>query len=606
MRIPFFKRSAEKEAAPGAATPTIHYPTGRALRSSTVLPEHANVLRGVNGKMLRMYEAALSNNLNADFPISLSSGNAEVFTSLLGTRSRARTLDRDNPTAWAILESMRRNVGGHEPFRLKMRVGQKVEGEFVEETDVNDEIEAAWAEAGLPENCTTMGDMSRLELDLQAITSLVRDGGILWRHWRAFQGNDFRYAVQPLEYDRLDHYYNGKNAANGNDIKMSIEVDPRLGNKVVGYWLLNRHPGELFYIGNLRKQYREFVAKEELITLFDLRTRAEQVNAVSRMASIISRLHRGEQFDVAHVTAAIWSACKPFFILQELPTSMEFVPDFIKKAIAEGFENGQGQEGEQQDSLEPATMTRLPYGQKPFLLDPKFPIEAAEGFKKGQKRDAAAGSGTPYHDIASDLEGVNFSSGRLGENGFHDGCKILQEHFILSARRPHFNAWLKGYLLFGPTKIPIGRYKELCLAAKFLGRRWPYVNPLQDVQADILAVDAGFNSRDHVIENSDRGGDVDLVNAEISAGKVSDEAHGLNFDSEDQATKVTESTHEDDSGGTTDNGATGDQDKGKASKSGGKQTIKGKSKKPAVTRGSMARALRRMRMFRSVKAVNGE
>jgi lambda family phage portal protein len=582
----------EKDQPPAPVSTPVAYKTGRSIRSPRVMPEHAQQLRSINSKMMRMYDAALSNNLNADFPTSTSSANAEIFTSLMPTRSRARTLDRDNPFAWAILESMRRNVGGHEPFRLEMKAGTtSAGGEFIEDLAVNQEIEAAWAEAGLPKNCTTSGDISRLELYLQAITAMVRDGGIIGRHWDAFPHNKFRYAIQPLEYDRLDHYWNGRNEQNGNDIRMSVEVE-RPWDRKVAYWLLTKHPGDFFVIGSLEQGYRERIPAEKLIMLFDLRMRAEQVTAVSRLSSIIQRLHRKDQFDLAHVTAAIWASCKPFFITQEFPTAMDYVPDFIKKAIATSMEEGSGQEGDKQESVEPGSGHLLGYGQKPILMDPKFPIEAAEGFSKDQLRAAAAGSGTAYHDIANDLEGVNFSSGRLGNQAQQDGSKILQEHFVFGYAQPHFNQWLRNYLLFSNTSIPISRYEELCLAAKFHGRRWPYVNPLQDVQADILAVDAGLSSRDHVIQNSERGGDVERVNAEISAGKASDEAHGLNFDSEPGDKGYGE--HEGSRGGNFNSKDQTSRSKPVASKKGGKQTIKSGATTPT------ARALRKMRLFREL------
>ena len=480
--------------------------------------------------MMRMYEAALSNNLNSDFPVNISSANAEIFTSVMPTRSRARTVERDDPYAWAMLESMRVNVGGHEPFRLEMKVGKTgADGEFIDERETNAMIQDAWKEAARPKNCTTRGDISRLELDLQAISAMIRDGGVMGRHCRAFRFNKFGYAIQPREIDRLDHYWMGKNPDNGNDIKMSVEIDP-IFDRIVAYWLLRNHPGDFYYQADINKSYRERVKAEDLVVLFDIRTRAEQLVGISRFASIIQRLHRIDQFDVAHSTAAIWSACKPLFLLKKLPTANEYVPDFIRNAIeAEG--SGEGA-GEKESSASPGEVEELPYGTEPWQADPKFPIEAANGFKKDNLRAAAAGSGTAYHMIGQDLEGVNFSSGRLGENQFHDTCKILQEHFIESYRRPHFEEWLKSALLTRAIPLPFSRYEEFCLAAKFRGRRWPYVNPMQDAQADILRIEAGLDSRDNIIQNSERGGDVEQVNAEIAAGKKSDDAHGLDYTSD--------------------------------------------------------------------------
>lgn len=501
---------------------------GNLIRSSQVSPFHAKIIREVNGKMMRMFEAAISTNLNADFPVTISSGNAEVFTSILATRARARTLERDNPYAWAMIQSMMANVGGHDPFRLEMKVGKTTaEGEFKEERDTNEKIETWWKDAGKPANCTTRRDTSRLELYLQAIASMVRDGGILARHWRAFPKNPYKYAIQPLEIDRLDHYYNGKNELTGNNIIMSKEVDQWGG--VVGYWVLQRHPGDIFFQSNFAdRNYREFVPAEDMILLRDLCTRAEQQVGITRFASIIQHLHRIGQFDIAHVTAAIWSACKPLFLLKKLPTNTDFVPDFIRTAIEREGELA-AMEGQKEDTATPGETTELPYGVEPWQADPKFPIESAPQFKRDNLKAAAAGSGTAYHMIGQDLESVNFSSGRLGENQFHDTCRILQEYFILNYVEPHFSVALEYAILSGKLSLPYSRLDEFKLAAHFHGRRWPYINPLQDAQADILRIEAGLDSRDNVIQNSERGGDVEKVNAEICSGRKSDAAHGLDF-----------------------------------------------------------------------------
>ena len=93
----------------------------------------------LRGKLTRMYEAAMVNNLNADSPISITSGNAEKFVSVVATRSRARSAERDDVFISGAIEAYQDNVGGHEPFRLKMKVGKKnADGEFIEETETNE------------------------------------------------------------------------------------------------------------------------------------------------------------------------------------------------------------------------------------------------------------------------------------------------------------------------------------------------------------------------------------------------------------------------------------------------------------------------------------
>ena len=41
--------------------------------------------------MMRMYEAAVTNNLNADSPVTITSANAEILVSVMAARSRARS-----------------------------------------------------------------------------------------------------------------------------------------------------------------------------------------------------------------------------------------------------------------------------------------------------------------------------------------------------------------------------------------------------------------------------------------------------------------------------------------------------------------------------------
>jgi lambda family phage portal protein len=493
--------------------------TGSAIQSSVARPGDAELLRGISRRMARMYEAATTTNLNLDQGVSITSANAEILVSISAARSRARKLERDNPYAWAIIEGFQNDIGGEEPFRLDMKVGTtSKDGVFVPETDTNQEIQEAWEEAGLPENCTVAQNLSRCEMDWQAISAMVRDGGYLLRKHEGFPNNEFFFAVEPIEIDRLDHHWNRPATGTANEIQFSIEMNQ--WHAAVAYWILTRHPGDIYAWANSPK-YRERVDAKDVIALFDIRTRAGQYVAVPRFSSIIARLHRIDQFDIAHVTAAIWASCKPFFLKRALPTASDYQGD------------QQSREGEIISNTTPATGEILPDGYEPVLVDPKFPIESSEAFKKEQLRAVASGSAAPYHQIGNDLEGVNFSSGRLGENKYHDTCKKLQRHMILNYRRPHFNAWLKAWLMSGMTTLPFSRYKEFVKAAKFIGRRWPYVNPLQDVQADILAEEAGFTSRDRIIQESDRGGDVETVNAEIAAGQKSDKAHGLDFSAAD-------------------------------------------------------------------------
>lgn len=510
-------RKADTKPLPGLPMA----PMGRTvMRNAVIMPTHAKVFRGREDRMLRMYDAALTNNLNVDIgPASITSANAEIFVSVLAVRCRARKAVRDNPYAKGIVRTYRNNVVGHDPYRLEMRVGKKdAKGKFVPESETNDLIQEAWKEAALPENCTIRQDVSRLELYHMAQASAVRDGGILAQHYRYFPNNKFKYAIDPIEVDRLDPNYNRAAVGTNNEIQFSIERNSY--RAAVAFWILTRHPGDVFAWSNTPR-YRERVEAADIIQFWNIRERAGQDIGMSDLDTIIQRLHRIDQFDIAHCTAAVMSAAKSIWIERTQTTASEMNSDEISR------------EGEKFSNVTPGEAEILPTGYTAKQLDPKFPIETGPEFKKDSLRGVGAGAGIAYHTLANDLEGVNFSSGRLGENAQRDEFMVRQEHMIDNFVRPHFNTWLKYAILSGSLPLPITRLEEFQKAAEFNGRRWPYINPLQDAQASVLMIEAGLTSRDHEIINSERGGDVEKVNAEIASGRESDELHGLDFTNTD-------------------------------------------------------------------------
>ena len=505
--------------------------TGSVIRSRTIHPEDAKMLREVNGKMMRMYQSAITDNLTADLQSSITSANSEIMSSVGRTRNRARTIERDDAYGAAIIRIYQTNVAGADPFPLQMRSGKQVGEKFIPDTETNRKVEEWWRDFGNIENFSVTRNLSRLEYYLQLVSSIIRDGGYITRDYPGFAGNKYGYAVEGIEIDRLDQYYNRPAIYGQNEIQFSIEMDQYRG--AIRYWILTRHPGEVFQSLAENKVYREPVPAENVIAIFDIRTRGGQIAGMSRIAPCIVEMHQLRQFDIAHLTAAIWSACKPLFLIQEFPTAMgDAVPDYIRTAIAKSMgvdEDGKplgGDEGEKQSEVTPGSVQELPYGQKPFLVDPKFPVESAKGFTEQKLKKIATGAGVPYFILAQDWGGINFSSGRLGLDDFHDTCEVLAEHIILGCVRPLFNRAIKFALLSGQLDIPYSRLEELQRSANFRGRCWPYVQPVQDAQADIMLIEAGLKARDATIrERGGRGSEE--VDAQRASDKASEEAHGV-------------------------------------------------------------------------------
>jgi capsid protein len=236
MKFAFEISRQQRDAKPGTG--------GAALVTPVVKPKDAQIIRE-SQKMFpnargRMYEAAQVNRLTSDFGISIASGNAQILNSYIGAVARARTLERDNPYAWRAIQLMQNNVGGSEPFKLELKLGEKDStGKFTKDKAAIEKIKAAWKKAGRKENCTVRQDMTRDECYWQAIAAFFRDGLILWRKYTGFPNNDFKFGIETIETDRLDHWLNRPAVGTANEIQFGIERNKY--RAPVAFHILTRH-----------------------------------------------------------------------------------------------------------------------------------------------------------------------------------------------------------------------------------------------------------------------------------------------------------------------------------------------------------------------------
>ncbi len=77
--------------------------------------------------------------------------------------------------------------------------------------------------------------------------------------------------------------------------------------------------------------------------------------------------------------------------------------------------------------------------------------------------------------------------------------------------------------------LPAAKYDKLN-AIEWKPRRWQWVAPLKDTQANVIAVANGFKSRQGII--SEAGGDIEDVLDEIAADRQLAEAKGVELDAD--------------------------------------------------------------------------
>lgn len=542
--FPFLRK---KPALETAARANLGLPNrGNIFRSEVATKEHAEALRQYhefNGKQIRMYDAAITTNLNPDFIPTVTSANADVKTSLYVTRGRCRTLVRDYPPAQGLLTAIGNNVCGDDPFRLKINVGSwSADGKkFTPDDEINRKIKAWWKDVKRPKNLTTRGDMGYVEMCQMVAKSAFRDGSIIAKEHFDFPHNKYNYALEFIESDRLQEIYCGTEPETGNVIRSSIERDK--WNRPVAYWILNRHPGDLdFYNGWSPEIWRERIPAENIIHFNNMRSRAEQdVGFPEELASVAQSMHRIRQFTVAHTTAAIQSAIKPWWIKQEYPTGMQFAGDpslSYNQVGADGLPvqvgqqnqigDGKGGGADKVERFEPGAGVRTyPLGHSLEMIDPKFPMEAATQFRRDNMLDISSGTGMSYATVSSDVKEMSFSVARFSVLPERQGFKVRQSKMICDFVREHYEHAMENSILSGALDLPISRLQEFFDASEFKGVRWPYIQPVQDVQADGIAMELNLESPQEILEESENGRDIEEVIADIAAYRAMLVAHGL-------------------------------------------------------------------------------
>jgi len=180
--------------------------------------------------------------------------------------------------------------------------------------------------------------------------------------------------------------------------------------------------------------------------------------------------------------------------------------------------------------VEPGLFEQLPNGTKLETFDPTYPHEQYAAFVKACLRGIASGLGVSYNTLGNDLEGVNFSSIRAGVLEDREVFKGIQEWMIDKFNRVIFNEWMDMALLVG---IPIGnngavlnrasgdRYKNV----SWQPRRWSWVDPKKDIDANVIAIDRNIRSTSSVIR--ELGGDPDDVFSEIAEERAKMKEMGI-------------------------------------------------------------------------------
>lgn len=405
--------------------------------------------------------------------------------------ARSRQLSDNNPYAAKFLRMVVNNICGPQPFQLQGRV-KTAKGK--PDDFANQAIETGWSGWSRPGNCDFIGRLSLNDIYRLAVRIIPRDGECLIRIHEGAQAGPYGIQLQLIDTDRLDYNLN-KQLSGGNVIHAGVEVDAN--GRTVAYHIAKRRPVQ-WQAGSMPVEY-ERIPAEQMIHLF-IPLSAEQVRGVPWIYAALIVLHNLGAFEEAAVIAARVGAAKMGFFERD--------PNYPDDESGE-----RDSQGARIMDAEPGTFEELPVGLKFSGWEPQYPDAQVGPFLKAALRGVSSALGVSYHSLGNDLEAVNFSSARAGILEEREEWMQLQNWFIEHACTTIYERWLAMASLSGKLRLngPLSKYSTVY----FQPRRWQWVDPLKDVQANIQAIQWGLKSRTRVV--SEGGEDIEDVFDQLAA-----------------------------------------------------------------------------------------
>ena len=412
-----------------------------------------------------------------------------IYKSWTTLVARSREQAENNDHARKFIQMIRDNVAGPNGFVLNAQIKDPNGKPDVLASQAIEEAFAIQSEIG---NFETTGTMSRIDVERIAMSTLVKDGEAIAIMRFGSDLSPFGFSIQLVDPYLLNPIHFSKEP-NGNYVRHGIEYNAE--GKAVAYHFREYDERLESYIGyTTREKYTRIDAKY-VIHVF-VPEIVGQKRGLPWMRTALGRLRMLSAFEDAALVNARIGACKMgFFRDQDAdPSELESLPMDAEAGV---FEN---------------------IGNKEFVsFNPQFPDPFIGQFTQSILRSVASGLGISYNNLASDLTNVNFSSIRQGTLEDREFYKGLQTWFSNAWCMKIYKAWLEVALLSGmitvnnrPLKI---ERRTKYQSVSFQGRRWSWIDPQSEMQANERAIANNLKSRSEVIR--DAGGDPEDTFMEI-------------------------------------------------------------------------------------------
>lgn len=346
------------------------------------------------------------------------------------------------------------------------------------DTVANEVIENAWYD--WCKNCKIGQKMPFVKVQKMLLEAFLRDGEIFVITLRGSQYGKYGFQLQIIESDWVDYNLND-DLKNGSYIRHGIEYDAM-------------HTPLAIYISKftqssntesvLTPENYTRVPYDDVIHLYN-QDRFSQGRGYSVINSVISTVKMLQGVEEAGTIAMRVGATKLGFLSRQ-SGDVEYTGEQLVN-------------GSWVNSMEPGEIEILPDGYQFQSHNPTFPDNAVVPFLKYILHSISVGLGVSYTTLTMDLSEVNYSSIRAGTDIEKKLYKNLQSMMIEEFLDRVYEKWLEMALISGALNpLPASKLWKFSNWT-FMACEQAYVNPIDDVNADIIAINNGLKTHSEIL-----------------------------------------------------------------------------------------------------------
>ncbi len=470
-------------------------------------PRAGIIRKNLRAYQRRGYDAANTYKAGGVWSPAKSTINEEIKTSRAEVTARMRQLTRDFPPVIRAVKGVQDDIVGS---GLKLQMGLKnLSGDL--EQDMNQKIEDDFAE--WCENADLAGKLHYNTLERMAVRQTLAEAGecLIIKHYPRNKKLLIPFQIQCIETDWLDNTQDTYVAkkSDGVTVSQGIKYNTQTG-EIISYFLKDQATAYGYYSGDVSE-----VPASSVIHYMHPE-RFGQIRGISPFTSGMQIANSfGNYFDAEADRAQIAAR------------QLASVESEMAAAIPGLSTNSNN---ENQIEFEGTTIQYLNPGESiKFNQTPNIGANF-DSFIQTLQRWIGLSTSQPYHRIANDVKGFNYTALRMATNEHlktveadyaehirQFSTPIIREFFRISAlsNNPNF----RGYF-----QEPRRFHK----AVSWQGPGRPELDPLKESKANVEDLKNGLRSFQEII--TARGGDPDKVIREIKQYKELLEAAGIIVD----------------------------------------------------------------------------